>query len=60
MTRHYGLYAGSAKVKRAICRKQLEGLTDAVESRGEKEKTELKCRTCGMRLSWRQSIYPMR
>ena len=60
MVRHYGLYAGAAKVKRAICREQLGGLVEGIESRGEKEKTALKCRSCGMRLRWRWSTYPMR
>ena len=60
MVRHYGLYAGAAKVKRSICREQLGGLAEAVESRNEKEKVELKCRSCWMSLTWKWSVYPER
>ena len=58
MVRHYGLYAGAARAKRALCREHLGGLMDSVESTKERIITPLLCRSCGLGLSWQWSVYP--
>lgn len=58
MVRHYGLYAGAAKTKRAICRAHLGGLLESMESRPEAIAAPLRCRGCGLGLSWKWSVYP--
>ncbi|MFK8079262.1 MAG: transposase [Granulosicoccus sp.] len=60
MVRHYGLYAGAAKAKRAVCREHLGGLMESVELTNEKTTAPLSCRSCGSTLSWRWSVYPKR
>lgn len=54
MVRHYGLYAGAAKVRRNVCREHLGGLMEALGAAEEKEKKEMVCRCCSsvMRLKW--------
>lgn len=58
MVRHYGLYAGAAKVRRNRCREQLGGLMELLDLSSESKKQSLICRCCGagMRLKW--AIYP--
>lgn len=60
MVRHYGVYAGAAKVRRNTCREQLGGLMESLNESVQVEKEELYCSCCGsiMRLVWR--IYPKR
>jgi len=60
MVRHYGVYAGAAKVRRNACREQLGGLMESLNESVQVEKEELYCSCCGsmMRLAWR--IYPKR
>lgn len=60
MVRHYGLYAGAAKAKRARCREHLGGLMESVELSKVKTAAPLRCRSCGSALSWIWSVYPKR
>lgn len=47
MVRHYGLLAGAAKTKRALCRERLGGLLESL-GQGKEKKTEcaLRCSSC--------------
>lgn len=58
--RHYGLYAGAARRKRALCREQIGGLQESVGTEIEKKERALRCGSCGEGLSWKWSVYPKR
>ena len=60
MVRHYGLYAGAAKSKRAQCREQLGGLLESTGAEKERAESKLRCGHCGESLSCKWSVYPRR
>ncbi|MGQ7846707.1 IS91 family transposase [Granulosicoccus sp. 3-233] len=60
MVRHYGLYAGAAKHKRALCREHLGGLLESIGPDKAKAESRLLCGTCGESLNWKWSVYPTR
>lgn len=60
MVRHYGLYAGAAKRKRALCHELLGGLLESIGTEKAKAENQLLCGTCGESLSWKWSVYPKR